>query len=140
VLVEHGADLEADFSFAAQRLALAGNGGGNPGEVALGRGEQILALAGALGGERAVAADDEPLAGELGRVMPAMSRSSNSDICRAPPSSNALIAGARKAVIQSSPAALRSSLIRAWVIMPRSPTRTTWSRAEALLQLSHLTG
>jgi hypothetical protein len=51
--------------------------GGDAGEVALGGGEQILALAGALvglqptgltrGGERAVAADDEPLARELGR-------------------------------------------------------------------------
>ena len=66
--------------------------------------------------------------GNSGEVMPAMSRSSNSDICRAPPSRNALIAGARRAVIQSSPAALISSLIRAWVIVPRSPTRTTWSR------------
>jgi hypothetical protein len=35
-------------------------------------------------------------------VMPAMSRSSNSDICSAPPSSNALIAGARKAVIRQA--------------------------------------
>jgi len=60
--------------------------------------------------------------------MPAMSLSSNSDICRAPPSSSALIAGARNAVIQSSPAGLISSLIRAWVITPRSSTRTTWSR------------
>jgi hypothetical protein len=32
VLVEHGADLEADFGFAAQRLALAGDGGGDAGE------------------------------------------------------------------------------------------------------------
>jgi hypothetical protein len=66
VLVEHGADLEADFGFAAQRLALAGHGGGDAGGVALGGGEQILALAGALASERAVAADDQPLAGELG--------------------------------------------------------------------------
>jgi len=47
--------------------ALAGHGGGDAGEVALGGGEQILALARALGGERAVAADDQPLARELGR-------------------------------------------------------------------------
>jgi hypothetical protein len=67
VLVEHGADLEADFSFAAQRLALASHGGGDAREVALGGGEQILALAGALAGECAVAADDQPLARELGR-------------------------------------------------------------------------
>ena len=53
--------------FAPQRLALAGHGGGDAGEVALGGGEQILALAGALAGEGAVAADDEPLARELGR-------------------------------------------------------------------------
>jgi hypothetical protein len=57
VLVEHGADREADFGLATQRLALAGNGGSDAGEVALGGGEQILALAGALAGERAVAAD-----------------------------------------------------------------------------------
>jgi hypothetical protein len=40
--------------------------GGDAGEVALGGGEQILALTGALAGERAVAADDEPLARKLG--------------------------------------------------------------------------
>ena len=66
VLVEHGADFEADFSFAAQRLALAGHRGGDAGEFALGGGEQILALAGALGGESPVAADDQPLAGKIG--------------------------------------------------------------------------
>ena len=54
-------------AFAAQRLALAGHRGGDAGEVALGGGEEILALAGALAGERAVAADDEQLARELGR-------------------------------------------------------------------------
>src|SRR5207248_7136350 len=101
-----------------------------------GGGEQILALAGSLGGKRAVAADDEPLARELGRGNAGHARSSNSDICSAPPSSNALIAGARKAVIQSSPAALRYSVIRAWVIMPRSPTRTTWSSAKRSFSLA----
>jgi hypothetical protein len=46
---------------------------------------------------------------------------SNSDICSAPASHNTLmIVGARKAVIQSSPADSMSSLIRAWVIMLRS--------------------
>jgi hypothetical protein len=64
--VEDGADLEADFTFATHRLALAGHRGGDAGEVALGGGEQILALTGALAGERAVAADDEPLARKLG--------------------------------------------------------------------------
>ena len=64
-----------------------------------------------------------------------MSRSSNSDICSAPASRKALIAGARKAVIQSSPALVRSSVMRAWVIMPRSPTSTTWSRPKRSLSL-----
>jgi len=63
VRVEHGADRKADFSRATQRLARAGNSGGDAGEVTHGGGEQILALAGTLGGESAVAADDEPLAG-----------------------------------------------------------------------------
>jgi len=58
-------------------------------------------------------------------VIAAMSRSSNSDICNAPASRKALIAGARNAVTQSSPAVLRSSAMRAWVIMPRSPTSIT---------------
>jgi hypothetical protein len=37
--------------------------------------------------------------GKSGEVIEAMSRSSNSDICSAPASRKALIAGARKAVI-----------------------------------------
>src|SRR5271165_5606518 len=66
VVVEHGADLEPDFGLAAQRLAFAGDGGSDAGEIALSGGKQILALARALGGERAVAADDQALAGEIG--------------------------------------------------------------------------
>jgi hypothetical protein len=113
VLVEHGPDLEADFGRAAQRPALASDGRGDARQLALGGGEQILALAGALGGEGAIAADNQALAGEIGEVMDDMSRSSNNDICSAPASRNPLMAGARKAVIQSSPAAVRSSVIRA---------------------------
>jgi hypothetical protein len=67
VLVEHGTDGEADFSGAAQRLALAGHGRGDARQVALGGGEQVLTLAGALGSERVVAADNQALAGEIGR-------------------------------------------------------------------------
>ena len=54
-----------------------------------------------------------------------MSRSSNSDICRAPASASSRIAGARNAVIQSSPAGAISASMRACVIIPRSPTSTT---------------
>src|SRR5271157_4832781 len=67
--------------------------------------------------------------------MAAMSRSSNSDIWKAPPSIRPRIAGARSAVIQSSPAGLMSCVMRAWVIMPRSPTSTTWSRPKRCLSL-----
>ena len=48
VLVEHGSDGEADLPRAAQRLGLAGGGGGDLGQIALGGGEQVLALAGAF--------------------------------------------------------------------------------------------
>ena len=68
-------------------------------------------------------------------MIVAMSRSSNSDRCSAPASTSALIDGARSAVIQSSPAGLTSSLMRAWVIIPRSPTRTTWDTLKRRLSL-----
>ncbi len=45
----------------------------------------------------------------------------------------ALIDGPRSAVIQSSSAGLTSSLIRALVSMPRSPTRATWARPNRCL-------
>ena len=71
-------------------------------------------------------------------VMLARSRSSNSESWNAPASSRALMAGARSAVIQSSPAGLMSSSMRAWVIMPRSPTSTTWVEVEPPLELVDL--
>ena len=66
VLVEHGPDFEADFDRAAQRLALAGDRLGDARQFALGGGEQVLALAGALGRQRLVAANNQALAGESG--------------------------------------------------------------------------
>ena len=66
VLIEHGADRERDLGLPRERLPLASDGGLDAGEVALGGGQQILALAGALGGELGVAADDQPLAREVG--------------------------------------------------------------------------
>jgi hypothetical protein len=53
---------------------------------------------------------------------PRGSRSSHKDSCRLPASARLRIAGARSVVIQSSPAGLRTSSIRASVIMPLSPT------------------
>src|SRR5271165_5328024 len=58
MLADDGADGEADLGFSPERLALAPHGGGNGGEIAFRGAQQILALAGALGGERGVAAQD----------------------------------------------------------------------------------
>ena len=65
VLVEDGADRHADLRLAAERRALAGDGRCDTGKLALGGGQQILALAGALGGERGIAAQDQALAREI---------------------------------------------------------------------------
>jgi hypothetical protein len=73
--------------------------------------------------------------GKSAAVMLAISRWSNSESCNVALSSSALIVGARSAVIPSRPADLMSSVMRAWVIMPRSLTRTTWSRWKRYLSL-----
>ena len=91
----------------------------------------------ALGGEIGIAAHDQPLAGKVGRRDRWPGRAGRT--ARAATRrrrASALIAGARNAVIQSSPAGLRSSAMRAWVIMPRSPTSTTWVRPKRCLSLS----
>ena len=67
VLAEHGADRDADLGCAAQGLALTRHAGCDFGQVALGGGEEVLALSGALAREIGVAADDQPLAGKVGR-------------------------------------------------------------------------
>ena len=113
VLVEHRADRERDLGGAAQRIALAGDGGLNAGEIALGGGEQVFALAGALGGEIGVAADHQPLAGKIGSGDAGHVALVEQRELQAPLSSSALIAGARSAVIQSRPADLMSSVMRA---------------------------
>jgi len=74
--------------------------------------------------------------GNSGAVISARSRSSNSESWKAPASSSARICGALSAVIQSSPAGLSSSPIRALVIMPRSPTSTTRDKPKRCLSLS----
>jgi hypothetical protein len=51
--------------------------------------------------------------------------SSNNDSCNAPVATRALICGARTALIQSSCAGRSSSVMRALVSMPRSPTKHT---------------
>ena len=66
VPADHGADRKADLRLARERRALAPHRRRDAREIALGRGQQILALAGALGGESVIAADDQALAREVG--------------------------------------------------------------------------
>jgi hypothetical protein len=73
VLADDGADLETDLGFAAQRLVGAAHGVLDRRKLALGRGEQVLALVSPGAGEIGVAADDEALAriivgGDAGEV------------------------------------------------------------------------
>ena len=60
---EHGADRQADLGGAAQWLAGAPNAGLDGDQLLLGGVEQLATLAGALGGKRRIAADDQPFAG-----------------------------------------------------------------------------
>ena len=64
--VDHRTDRQRDLGGATQRIALAGDGGLDAGEIALGGGQQVFALAGALGGKIRVAADHQTLIGKLG--------------------------------------------------------------------------
>ena len=65
MLVDHAADGQRDVRGATQRLALARGGQSDTREIAFGGRQQFLALAGALGGEIAIAANDQTFAGEV---------------------------------------------------------------------------
>ena len=67
VLVDHRADRECDLGGAAQWIALARHGGLDAGEISLGGGEEVFALAGTLGGEIGIATDHQAFAGEFRR-------------------------------------------------------------------------
>src|SRR4051794_41890315 len=67
VAVQHRPGGEPDVGLAAQGLALAGDGPGDPGEVALGGAQQVLAFARPLAGKLRIAADDQALAGIVRR-------------------------------------------------------------------------
>ena len=73
--------------------------------------------------------------GYASQRISARSVSSNIERCTAPELISSRIAGARTALIQSSPAGATSSRMRASVSIPRSPTSTTRERGEALAQL-----
>ena len=63
VLADHLAHLDPDRPSAGQPSGL--DAGDEGGEQLLGGGQQVLALAGPVGGQDRVAAGDEPLAGEV---------------------------------------------------------------------------
>jgi len=63
VLADHLADLDADRPGAGEFPGL--DPGEDGGEQLLGGGEQVLAGAGAVGGQDRVAAGDQPLAGVI---------------------------------------------------------------------------
>ena len=65
VLADHLAHLDADVRGAGQPPG--GHAGGDGGEQFLGGGQQVLPLAGAVGGQYRVAAGDQPLAGKVRR-------------------------------------------------------------------------
>ena len=99
-------------------------------EIALGGGEQVLPLAGALGGKIGVAADDQPLAGKIGCGNAGhVALVEQASLAQDGSSSRGLIAS----VAQGGDPVQAGGLdvirvMQTWVIMPRSPTRTTWSR------------
>jgi hypothetical protein len=72
VLVDHLADGDPDLRGAGQPSGL--DAGGDGGQQPFGRLQQVLAFAGAIGGQDRVAAGDQPLAGvvragDLGQVL-----------------------------------------------------------------------
>ena len=74
--------------------------------------------------------------GYASQRISAKSVSSNIERCTAPELTSARIAGARNALIQSSPAGATSSPMRASVSIPRSPTSTTRERPKRQRSLS----
>jgi hypothetical protein len=118
---QHRADRQADLARALAGSALAAQPRQKPRQLPFGRRQQVLALARALGGELRIAADDEALARELlerADLISARSRSSNSKNCSGPSAAaGSWITGARRQEIQSSPAGVRSSRMRAEVIV-----------------------
>ena len=104
--VADGAGRQADPVFAQHGLVATIDPGLDGGQIAFDGSQQGFALAYPFAGEIGISAHEQPVAGKSGEVMPAMSPSSNRESCKAPPSTSDRIAGARKAVIQPSPAGL----------------------------------
>jgi hypothetical protein len=154
---QHGADLEADRRLAVEWAALALDRGLDPREIPLGGGQEILPLAAALDRQIGIPADNQPLAGIVGRgdlghvplveqrqlQRPALGRQRLNRRCAqgGDPAAAAGGGSVSKAArirrpARASPAGLRSDAIRALVIIPRSPTRTTRWRPKRRLSLA----
>jgi hypothetical protein len=135
VFVDDGADGQANRRRAAQRLGFPDDGGRDLGEIAFGGFEEVLALAAALAGQIRVATNNQPLAGKLSRRQRRQVAIVEQRHLQIAAADQRCSAGARGAVIQSSFAGRNSSSMRVCVIMPLSPTNTTWWRANCFLNL-----
>src|SRR4249920_544422 len=135
VLVDHGSDREPNHA-GIMHCGLASHLIGNAGQPTFGRLQKLLALPRALLGQRRIAAGNEPLAGKVGRAdlgqVAVVKQGCNGPVSAA----SAAICGALRQLIQSSPAGASSSVIRAEVIMPRSPTSATCDSLKRRLSLS----
>ncbi len=134
--VEHRTDREPDLGGAVQRIALTLDRGFDGCEVLLSGTQQLFALAAALGGQIGIAADHQSLAGEVG----------GRDAGHIAFVEQRELQGAAVQQVLDRRSAQRgdpvqacgwtSSPMRASVIMPRSPTNTTWSRPKRCFSLS----
>ena len=139
VFADHLADLDSDRPGASEPSSL--DAGDDRGQQLLGRLEQVLALAGAVGGQHRVAAGDQPLAwevraGDLGQVLLVEEAELERAVVgyqlldgrgaqRGDPAVGIGAGGCR-------PPVWFNAAIRAEVIMPRSPTMTMSRQPERL--------
>ena len=114
-------------------------GSGNSGEILLGGGEQLLAFARSLGSEGAIAANDQTFARivrrlDLAHVAIVEQRGLQGSIfgesLERPGHATPPRSASRARRVS------RSSWMRAWVIIPRSPTRTSRSSLNRCLSLA----
>jgi hypothetical protein len=140
VALDDLADGHADLRGVGQRARLDAR---DRLEVGLGRGQQRLALAGALGGDERVAADDRALAGELlagdlGEVVLVKQGGLNRAGARAALALRSIERGDPLEPVGPSPRRIASRLAR--VTVPRSATITSAPSPKRALSLSSWAG
>ena len=110
-----------------------GDPGGDLAQVGLGGGSSSSRVRARLAASNGFRQAISRSPGKSGELISARSCSSNRDSCSGPsPAMSFLIAGWRRQVIHAIPSSSRRSLIRAVVIMPRSPTMIIFSRPNVL--------